>query len=61
MLPGARNLVIAAFGNPYLADDIPSAKTMLLMYDGGPDAQRAAVAAWLGEQEPRGQSPVKLG
>jgi hypothetical protein len=33
---------------------------MLLLYDSGPDAQRAAVATWLGEQEPRGQSPVKL-
>jgi len=61
VLPGARNLVITAFGNPYLADEIPSSKTMLLMYDCGPDAQRTAVATWLGELEAHGQSPVKLG
>ncbi|MEI6786941.1 MAG: glycoside hydrolase family 3 N-terminal domain-containing protein [bacterium] len=60
VLPGARNLVITAFGNPYLADEIPSAKTMLLMYDCGPDAQRAAVATWLGEQRATGRSPVEL-
>jgi len=61
VLPGARNLVITAFGNPYLADEIPSSKTMLLMYDCGLDAQRTAVATWLGELEAHGQSPVKLG
>jgi beta-N-acetylhexosaminidase len=60
VLPGVRNLVITAFGSPYLADEIPSARTLLLMHDSGPDAQRAAVAAWLGEQDARGTSPVKL-
>jgi beta-N-acetylhexosaminidase len=59
-LAEARNLVITAFGNPYLADDIPSARTMLLMFDASPDAQRAAVAVWLGEREAPGASPVKL-
>lgn len=60
VLPGVRNLVITAFGNPYLADEIPSARTLLLMHDSSPDAQRAAVATWLGEQDACGTSPVKL-
>ncbi len=60
VLPEARNPVITAFGNPYLADEIPSARTLLLMYDASPEAQRAAVAAWLGEQEASGTSPVNL-
>jgi beta-N-acetylhexosaminidase len=59
-LAEARNLVVTAFGNPYLADEIPSARTMLLMYDASPDAQRAAVAVWLGEKEATAASPVAL-
>ncbi len=59
-LPETENLVITAFGNPYLVHEIPSAETMLLMYDYSPAGQEAAVATWLGENMPRGRCPVRL-
>ena len=42
--------VITAFGNPYLTHEIPNAPTLLRMFDCSADAQRAAVATWLGEK-----------
>jgi len=60
LIPETRNLVVTAFGNPYLVHEIPSAPAMLLMYDYSPAGQRAAVASWLGENPIRGRSPVSL-
>ena len=48
------------FGDPYVAADVPSARTVLLAWSGIPAAQRAAARALLGTQSLGGRSPVPI-
>jgi beta-N-acetylhexosaminidase len=49
-----------AFGNPYVAHELPHVPHLLAAYGGSPALQRAAVKVWLGEMEAQGSLPVRL-
>ncbi len=49
-----------AFGNPYLLYEAPHLPDLVATYGATDEQQRAAVRAWLGEIEAKGNCPVKL-
>lgn len=57
---GLPDVRFTSFGSPYLLYDQPHLPNMLACYGGAESVQRAAVAIWIGELEPRGTSPVRL-
>jgi beta-N-acetylhexosaminidase len=57
--PG-RPLVVVAFGNPYVASLAPKLKALLLAYDFGDAAERAAVRALCGETPISGRLPISI-
>ena len=54
------NVAYTAFGNPYVAYELPPVPNLLATYGGSDCSQRAAVKVWLGELEPRGTLPVQM-
>jgi len=54
------HVTITSFGSPYHLYELPHLPNMVLAYGPSLDSQRAAVAAWLGEYEPKGECPVKM-
>lgn len=58
--PDCPNAVFTAFGSPYLLYELPHLPNLYVTYGHAPAAQRAAVAAWLGEFAPSGSTPVRL-
>jgi beta-N-acetylhexosaminidase len=48
-----------AFGNPYVAHELPHVPHLIATYGSSPELQRAAVKVWLGEMEPQGSLPVR--
>jgi beta-N-acetylhexosaminidase len=53
-------VVVTAFGDPYVRGYCPAARTFLCTFDESEWAQRAAVAAWLGECPVTGRMPVRM-
>jgi hypothetical protein len=53
-------VIFTAFGSPYLLYELPHLPNLWAAYGNSPASQTAAVKAWLGEIEPRGNCPVKL-
>jgi beta-N-acetylhexosaminidase len=49
-----------AFGNPYVAYELPHVPNLLATYGGSDVSQRAAVKVWLGETEAQGTVPVRM-
>jgi beta-N-acetylhexosaminidase len=58
---GERPVVACLFGNPYVADALPQVGNLLLTYDFGDSAERAAVKAFAGEIPAAGAMPMTLG
>lgn len=56
----ARNLVITAFGDPYVNYYCPTAPTFVATFDESVYSQETAVKAWLGEISFSGKMPVTL-
>lgn len=54
------NVVFTSFGSPYHLYEFPHLPNMILAYGPSEFSQQAAVAVWLGEQQPQGVCPVQL-
>ena len=53
-------VVLASFGNPYIALDLPSVPAYLIAWGGSPLMQRAAARALLGATAITGQLPITI-
>jgi beta-glucosidase-like glycosyl hydrolase/CubicO group peptidase (beta-lactamase class C family) len=60
LLAGEKPSVVLAFGNPYLIEKFPEAKTWLAAFSTVDVAQRAAVRALFGQVPIRGRIPVSV-
>ena len=49
-----------AFGNPYLAYELPAVPRLIATYGSSDCSQRAAVKVWLGEIPATGELPVRM-
>ena len=58
ILTEAKNIVITAFGDPYLIQYCQAAPVYVCTFDDSVHSQEAAVKAWLGESPVRGRMPV---
>jgi beta-N-acetylhexosaminidase len=54
------NVAYTAFGNPYVAYELPPVPRLIATYGNSDCSQRAAVKVWLGEIDAQGYCPVKL-
>ncbi len=57
---GRKNIVFTSFGSPYHLYEFPHWPNMVLAYGATPEAQRAAVKVWLGEQDAVGTLPSAM-
>ena len=51
-------IVVTAFGDPFVIDNCPSAPAFVCAYDPTEDAQQAAFDVWCGKKQPEGKSPI---
>ena len=54
------NVAYTAFGNPYVAYELPPVPRLLAAYGNSDCSQRAAVKVWLGEMDAVGTLPVRM-
>ena len=52
------DVIITAFGDPFVIDNCPSVPAFVCAYDPSEDAQQAAFDVWIGKKQPQGKSPV---
>jgi len=57
---GDRPVVACLFGNPYVAGSLPQVRSLLVTFDLGDNAERAAVRAMAGEIPTPGTMPITL-
>jgi beta-N-acetylhexosaminidase len=55
-----QRVIVVAFGNPYLLQQIPSVQHYIVAWGGAPVSQQAAARVLLGEIEPSGQLPITI-
>ena len=60
MLATGKPVVVMSFGNPYLIENFPDAKTWLAEFSTNDVSQRAAVRALFGQVQTQGQIPVSV-
>jgi beta-N-acetylhexosaminidase len=54
------HVAYTAFGNPYVAYELPAVPRLIATYGSSDCSQRAAVKVWLGEIEAEGTLPVRM-
>lgn len=60
LIAGPKAVVVAAFGNPYLLQELPATQAYLVAWSSAPVAQRAAARALAGQSPIGGRLPISI-